>query len=74
MQIHQENTPDKSPQQRWNERNREAIGKSQRKYEQKKPVISFRPTPEVRAKLEELREAGEGDTDLLNRLLLAFRG
>jgi hypothetical protein len=64
----------KSPQQRWNEANRDALYEAQENYNQKRPVISFRPTTELLEWLEEERwedENGkpESDAALLNRKL-----
>ncbi|WP_414755918.1 hypothetical protein [Anabaena sp. CCY 9910] len=64
----------KSNQQLWNEANRDRVYESQEKYNQKRPIISFRPKAELLEWLEEERrqgEDGEPETDaaLLNRKL-----
>lgn len=64
--------PIKTPQQKWNERNKETVVKSNLKYNKKVPVIAFRPTKSLRSNLEELRLPNENDTDLLNRVLQKF--
>ncbi|BAY42325.1 hypothetical protein NIES2111_67480 (plasmid) [Nostoc sp. NIES-2111] len=65
---------EKSPQQRWNEANRDALYQAQENYNQKRPIISFRPKAELLEWLENERykdENGELETDaaLLNRKL-----
>lgn len=65
---------EKSPQQRWNEANRDALYQAQENYNQKRPIISFRPKAELLEWLENERykdENGEPETDaaLLNRKL-----
>jgi hypothetical protein len=64
----------KSNQQLWNEVNRDRVYQSQEKYNQKRPIISFRPKAELLEWLENERykdENGEPETDaaLLNRKL-----
>ena len=63
----------KSHQQRWNEANRDKVSQSQEKYNQKRPVLSFRPQPEILEWLEEERYMDDGkletDVALLNRKL-----
>ncbi|HEY9803252.1 MAG TPA: hypothetical protein V6D25_23110 [Leptolyngbyaceae cyanobacterium] len=69
---------EKSPQQRWNEGNRDALYQAQENYNQKRPIISFRPKAELLEWLENERykdENGEPETDaaLLNRKLEKLR-
>lgn len=64
----------KSNQQRWNEANRDKVSQSQGKYNQKCPVLSFRPTAKNLAWLEKERltdDTGKLETDaaLINRKL-----
>lgn len=64
----------KSSQQRWNEANRDALYQAQENYNQKHPIMSFRPKAELLEWLEEERwtdDNGELETDaaLLNRKL-----
>ncbi|BAY14222.1 hypothetical protein [Calothrix sp. NIES-2098] len=68
----------KSNQQLWNEANRDKVYQSQEKYNQKRPIISFRPKAELLQWLEEERctdNNGEPETDaaLLNRKLEKLR-
>ena len=69
---------EKSRQQLWNENNPNVIQEAQEKYDKKRPVWSFRPTPENLEWLEEERwenEAGKSESDaaLLNRKLGKLR-
>jgi hypothetical protein len=69
---------EKSPQQRWNEANRDALYQAQENYNQKRPIISFRPKAELLEWLENERykdDNGEIETDaaLLNRKLEKLR-
>lgn len=71
-------SPDKSPQQIWNEQHPEVIEKARAEYDKKRPVWSARLTPEIVEWLEEERwqdESGkpESDTALLNRKLEKLR-
>lgn len=64
----------KSNQQQWNEANRDALTLTQENYNQKRPVMSFRPKTELLEWLEEERKADENgepesDASLLNRKL-----
>ncbi|MHC5833224.1 MAG: hypothetical protein ACYT04_98870, partial [Nostoc sp.] len=64
----------KSNQQRWNEANRDVLYQAQENYNQKRPIISFRPKAELLEWLDKERTAddnGEAETDasLLNRKL-----
>ena len=64
----------KSNQQRWNEANRDALTLTQQNYNQKHPVMSFRPKTELLEWLEKERTADdngepESDASLLNRKL-----
>lgn len=68
----------KSHQQLWNEANRDKVYQSQEKYNQKRPIISFRPKAELLEWLEDERwtdDNGEPETDaaLLNRKLEKLR-
>lgn len=68
----------KSNQQRWHEANRDKVSQSQEKYNQKRPVLSFRPTAKNLAWLEKERltdDTGkpENDAALLNRKLEKLR-
>ncbi|RCJ20222.1 hypothetical protein A6S26_05735 [Nostoc sp. ATCC 43529] len=63
-----------SSQQRWNEANRDALYQAQENYNQKRPIMSFRPKAELLEWLKEERwtdDNGEPETDasLLNRKL-----
>ena len=69
---------EKSRQQIWNENNPDVIQEAQERYNEKRPVWSFRPTPENLEWLEEERwenENGkpESDAALLNRKLAKLR-
>lgn len=64
----------KSRQQLWNEANPDALKKAQSVYNEKRPIWTFRPTPENLEWLEEERwedEDGkpESNASLLNRKL-----
>lgn len=64
----------KSRQQQWNEEHPDVVQKAQQEYNKKRPIWSFRPTPENLEWLEEERwldEKGkpESDASLLNRKL-----
>lgn len=68
----------KSNQQLWNEANRDKVYESQEKYNQKRPIMSFRPKTELLEWLQEERyqdDNGEPETDaaLLNRKLEKLR-
>lgn len=68
----------KSRQQRWNETNPQAIKEAQEIYNQKRPIWSFRPTPENLEWLESERwEDRDGNPEnnaaLLNRKLEKLR-
>lgn len=56
-------------QQKWNRNNKTKIQQSDRTYNQKNPVISFRPSDRVLAKLEQLRQPLETQSDLINRII-----
>jgi hypothetical protein len=58
-----------SPQQQWHTNNPEVIRKAKGKYDSKRPVLSFRPKPEILEWLERERCEGETDAELLNRKL-----
>ncbi|TXI96429.1 MAG: hypothetical protein E6Q34_01275 [Burkholderiaceae bacterium] len=58
-----------SPQQQWHTNNPSVIKAAKAKYDNKRPVFSFRPKPEILAWLEKERCEGESDADLLNRKL-----
>jgi hypothetical protein len=69
---------EKSRQQQWNESHPDVIQEAQEKYDKKRPVWSFRPTPENLEWLEEERwnledEKLESDAALLNRKLAKLR-
>jgi hypothetical protein len=64
----------RSNQQRWNEANRDKVYQSQEKYNQKRPVLSFRPSVELLEWLEEERwtddnDKPESDAALIHRKL-----
>jgi len=64
----------KSNQQRWNEANRDVLYQAQDNYNQKRPIMSFRPKAELLEWLEEERTVDdnaepESDASLLNRKL-----
>lgn len=64
----------KSRQQQWNEEHPDVVQKAQQEYNKKRPIWSFRPTPENLEWLEEERwldEKGkpESDASLVNRKL-----
>jgi len=68
----------KSKQQQWNEEHPDIVQKAQTEYNKKRPVWSFRPTPENIEWLEEERWNGEdgkpeSDATLLNRKLDKLR-
>ena len=58
-----------TPQQQWHANNPEIIRESKAKYDIKRPVLSFRPKPEILEWLEKERLPNETDAQLLNRLL-----
>ena len=69
---------EKSRQQQWNESHPDVIQEAQEKYDKKRPVWSFRPTPENLKWLEQERwnlenEKPESDAALLNRKLAKLR-
>ncbi|MBW4637169.1 MAG: hypothetical protein KME05_02845 [Gloeocapsa sp. UFS-A4-WI-NPMV-4B04] len=64
----------KSKQQQWNEEHPDVVQKAQQEYNKKRPIWSFRPTPENLEWLEEERWLDENckpesDASLLNRKL-----
>ncbi|WP_052672466.1 hypothetical protein [Aliterella atlantica] len=68
----------KSKQQQWNEEHPDVIQKARAEYNKKRPIWSFRPTPENIEWLEEERwedDNGkpESDATLLNRKLTKLR-
>ena len=68
----------KSKQQQWNEAHPDVVQKAQQDYNKKRPVWSFRPTPENIQWLEEERWGDdngkpESDAMLLNRKLDKLR-
>ncbi len=68
----------KSKQQQWNEEHPDVVQKAQADYNKKRPVWSFRPTPENIQWLEEERwddDNGKPESDgmLLNRKLDKLR-
>lgn len=68
----------KSKQQQWNEEHPDVVQKAQAQYNKKRPVWSFRPTPENIEWLEEERwddDNGKPESDamLLNRKLDKLR-
>jgi len=68
----------KSKQQQWNEEHPDIVQKAQTEYNKKRPVWSFRPTPENIEWLEEERwedDNGKPESDamLLNRKLDKLR-
>lgn len=68
----------KSKQQQWNEEHPDVVQKAQAEYNKKRPVWSFRPTPENIEWLEEERwddDNGKPESDamLLNRKLDKLR-
>jgi len=56
-----------SPQQQYHANNPEVIRTAKAKYDSKRPVLSFRPKPEILEWLERERCEGETDAELLNR-------
>jgi len=58
-----------SPQQQWHTKNPGVIKEAKARYDSKRPVLSFRPKPEILEWLERERYDGESDADLLNRKL-----
>ncbi|MDF0556400.1 hypothetical protein [Kamptonema sp. UHCC 0994] len=58
-----------SPQQQWQANNPEVIRKAKAKYDSKRPILSFRPKPEILKWLEKERSPNETDANLLNRKL-----
>ena len=58
-----------SPQQQYHANNPEVIRNSKAKYDSKRPVLSFRPKPEILEWLEKERKENETDAELLNRQL-----
>lgn len=58
-----------SPQQQYRADNPEVIRESKAKYDTKRPVLSFRPKPDILEWLEKERCEGESDAQLLNRKL-----
>lgn len=58
-----------TPQQQWHANNPEVIRESKTKYDSKRPVLSFRPKPDILEWLERERCEGESDAELLNRKL-----
>jgi hypothetical protein len=58
-----------SPQQQWHTNNPGVIKEAKAKYDSKRPVLSFRPKPEILEWLERERCEGETDAELLNRKL-----
>lgn len=62
---------------RWDTANPEIIKHSKAKYDKKRPVVGFRPTPEIRAWLDEERWEDNGipetDAALVNRKLEKLR-
>lgn len=58
-----------SPQQQWHTNNPEVIRESKAKYNSKRPVLSFRPKPEILQWLQSEKQEGETDAELLNRKL-----
>lgn len=68
----------KSKQQQWNEEHPDVVQKAQAEYNKKRPIWSFRPTPENIEWLEEERwndDNGKPESDamLLNRKLDKLR-
>ncbi|PSB29765.1 hypothetical protein [Chlorogloea sp. CCALA 695] len=68
----------KSKQQQWNEKHPDIVQTAQAEYNKKRPVWSFRPTPENIQWLEEERwnddnDKPESDATLLNRKLNKLR-
>ena len=58
-----------TPQQQWQANNPEIIRESKAKYDVKRPVLSFRPKPEIIEWLKKEQLPNETDAQLLNRLL-----
>ena len=58
-----------SAQQQYHTNNPEVIRKAKAKYDSKRPVLSFRPKPEILEWLEKERYENETDAELLNRKL-----
>ena len=58
-----------SPQQQWHTNNPGVIKEAKAKYDSKRPVLSFRPKPEILEWLERERYESETDAELLNRKL-----
>ena len=58
-----------SPQQQWHANNPEVIREAKVRYDSKRPVLSFRPKPEILEWLEKERCESETDAQLLNRKL-----
>lgn len=58
-----------SPQQQYHADNPSVIKEAKAKYDSKRPVLSFRPKPEILEWLEKERKENETDAELLNRKL-----
>lgn len=58
-----------TPQQQWHTNNPGVIKEAKAKYDSKRPVLSFRPKPEILEWLERERCESESDAELLNRKL-----
>ena len=58
-----------SPQQQYHADNPSVIRESKAKYDSKRPVLSFRPKPDILEWLEKERKENETDVELLNRKL-----
>ena len=58
-----------SPQQQWHTKNPGVIKEAKARYDSKRPVLSFRPKPEILEWLERERNENESDAQLLNRKL-----
>jgi len=74
----EDSAPLKTKQQRWHEKHPGVVEESKKKYNLKRPIWSFRPTPENVEWLEQERwkdEQGKLETDaaLLNRKLAKLR-
>lgn len=62
-----------SKQQNWNDRNPEKMKASYLKYNQKRPLWSFRPGAELITWLESQQQEGESKAELVRRLLIQLK-
>jgi hypothetical protein len=62
-----------SSQQQWDKQHPDIVKQSKAKYDQRRPVLSFRPKPEIAQWLTKERCPNETDAELLNRKLDKLR-